>query len=74
MSAVNEWNKDGPDYPMDDDTCDRCGGGGWIMACDGDASDWGEDTYCGDIEASIECRYCRGTGILPDMMLIKAKP
>lgn len=47
---------------IDDGLCDRCGGEGWIMACDGDGSDWGEDTYCGPMDAVIECRACRGTG------------
>lgn len=47
-----------------DDCCPRCGGEGWIMASDGDPSDWGEDTYCGPMDAEIECRECRGTGYL----------
>lgn len=54
---------DDDDYE-DDDTCPRCGGEGWIMACDGDPSDWGEDTYCGSLDAEIKCRECRGTGYL----------
>ena len=45
-----------------DDQCQRCGGEGWIMACDGDGSDWGEDTYCGSMDATITCRACKGTG------------
>ena len=46
-----------------DDDCPRCGGEGWIMAGDGDPSDWGEDTYCGSMDDAITCRECRGTGV-----------
>ena len=45
-----------------DDLCQRCGGEGWLMAIDGDGSDWGEDTYCGPEDATITCRLCHGTG------------
>lgn len=48
-----------------DNTCPRCGGEGWIMAADGDGSDWGEDTYCGPLDAEIKCRECRGLGYFP---------
>lgn len=47
---------------IDDDLCPRCGGEGWIMAWDGDGADWGEDTYCGPMDAMITCRVCKGTG------------
>ncbi len=50
----------------EDDTCPRCGGEGWIMASDGDPSDWMEDTYCGEEDAVIQCRRCNGTGKLPE--------
>jgi hypothetical protein len=57
-----------PDTDYDDEhydnCCGRCGGEGWIMAADGDGSDWGEDTYAGPLDAEIECRECRGTGFL----------
>lgn len=46
----------------DDGCCERCGGEGYIMAADGDASDWQEDTYCGPLDAEIKCRVCNGTG------------
>ena len=46
----------------DDGACDRCGGEGYIMAADGDGSDWGEDTYAGPLDAEIKCRMCKGTG------------
>ena len=50
---------------LDDDDiyCERCGGEGWIMAADGDGSDWGEDTYCGPLDDEIKCRVCKGTGL-----------
>lgn len=52
-----------PDLSDDDEfLCDRCGGEGYIMAADGDGSDWGEDTYCGPMDAEIKCRACNGTG------------
>lgn len=51
----------------DDDTCPRCGGEGWLMAEDGDPSDWGEDTYCGAVDATITCRQCKGTGVIRPM-------
>lgn len=44
----------------DDALCARCGGDGYIMAADGDGSDWGEDTYCGPMDAVIKCRCCNG--------------
>lgn len=50
------------DAEIDDGLCDRCGGDGYIMAHDGDGSDWGEDTYCGPMDATIDCRACGGTG------------
>jgi len=53
------------DYLDDEPVCERCGGEGWIMASDGDGSDWGEDTYCGPLDAEIECRVCRGSGYPP---------
>ena len=46
----------------DDGLCDRCGGDGYILACDGDGSDWGEDTYSGPMDAVIKCRVCNGGG------------
>jgi hypothetical protein len=42
----------------DTGVCDRCGGEGWIMAVDGDGSDWGEDTYAGPLDAEIKCSVC----------------
>lgn len=52
------------DWAEDDENlcCDRCGGEGWIMAVDGDGSDWGEDCYAGPLDAEIKCRVCKGTG------------
>jgi len=55
--------------PEDDDfsefdECPRCGGDGYIMAVDGDPSDWGEDTYCGPEDASILCPECKGKGTI----------
>ena len=46
----------------DGDECDVCGGEGSIYASEGDASDWGEDTYAGLPDDVIECRHCNGTG------------
>ena len=43
-----------------DDECPVCGGDGYIMASDGDGSDWGEDTYSGPMDAVIKCRHCNG--------------
>lgn len=43
-----------------EDICDRCGGDGYILAADGDGSDWGEDTYAGPMDAVIKCRHCNG--------------
>lgn len=57
MHTVNGWEED-------DDLCPHCGGDGSIMACDGDGSDWGEDTYSGPMDVVIECRHCGGTGII----------
>jgi len=51
------------DY-RDDWPCPRCLGYGWIMAMDGDPSDWGEDTYCGPEDASMVCPECKGKGTL----------
>ena len=48
------------DYFEDNDICPNCGGEGWIMAVDGDGSDWGEDTYAGPLDAVIRCRHCNG--------------
>ncbi len=42
--------------------CDRCGGEGYLLAADGDGSDWQEDTYVGPMDAEIKCRICKGTG------------
>lgn len=56
------WERVGPEE--DDGLCAVCGGDGVIMACDGDGSDWGEDTYSGPMDAVIECRHCKGTGVL----------
>lgn len=53
-----------PDWGDDDDLCAICGGDGYILACDGDGNDWGEDTYSGQMDAVIECRHCKGTGVL----------
>ena len=47
-----------------EDDCPRCHGEGWIWECDGDASDWQEDTYCGSDDSVIECRICNGTGVI----------
>lgn len=47
----------------DESYCERCGGEGYIMASDGDGSDWGEDCYAGPLDAEIECRVCGGTGL-----------
>ncbi len=44
----------------DENVCWNCGGEGYILACDGDGSDWGEDTYCGPMDATIKCRHCNG--------------
>lgn len=49
---------------MEGDDCDRCHGEGWIYACDGDPSDWQEDTYCGSDDETITCRKCKGTGVI----------
>jgi hypothetical protein len=51
------------DFDEDDDRCERCGGEGWIMASDGDGSDWGEDCYAGPLDAEIKCRRCNGSGL-----------
>jgi RecJ-like exonuclease len=52
------------DFDEEEDSyCPRCGGEGYIMAADGDGSDWGEDCYAGPLDAEIECRECRGTGL-----------
>lgn len=45
----------------DDGECPRCGGDGFILASDGDGSDWQEDTYCGPEDAIIKCRVCNGS-------------
>lgn len=45
--------------PEDDGLCEVCGGDGYIMAADGDGSDWGEDTYAGPMDAVIKCRHCK---------------
>ena len=42
--------------------CQHCGGEGWLLAEDGDGSDWQEDTYAGLAGAEIKCRYCKGKG------------
>ena len=47
---------------IDDYACEHCGGDGYIMAVDGDGSDWGEDTYAGPEDAVITCRFCGGSG------------
>lgn len=47
----------------DGNFCLRCGGEGFIMATDGDGSDWGEDCYAGPLDAEIKCRVCNGTGV-----------
>jgi hypothetical protein len=44
----------------DESVCWVCGGEGYIMAADGDGSDWGEDTYSGPMDAVIKCRHCNG--------------
>ena len=48
------------DFDDQDDAhlCPVCGGEGYIMACDGDGSDWGEDIYSGPMDAVIKCRHC----------------
>lgn len=49
------------DYADDDEhLCERCGGEGYLLACDGDGSDWQEDTYSGPMDAVIKCRCCNG--------------
>lgn len=48
----------------DDNLCPVCGGEGFIMAWEGDGSDWGEDTYSGPMDESIQCRHCNGTGVI----------
>ena len=47
---------------LDEAECPRCHGEGWIYECDGDPSDWMEDTYCGSDDSVITCRTCKGTG------------
>lgn len=54
-----------PEDTYEDHLCPHCGGDGLIMACDGDGSDWGEDTYSGPMDATITCRHCKGTGVIP---------
>lgn len=49
---------------FDNDYCQHCSVDGYIMAADGDGSDWGEDTYAGPEDAVIMCRHCGGTGVL----------
>jgi hypothetical protein len=51
-----EWI--GDDEYDEDDVCQRCGGDGYIMASEGDPSDWGEDTYCGPEDAVMACPDC----------------
>lgn len=51
------------DYEDDGDECPHCCGDGFIDACDGDPTDWGEDTYCGPDDATIRCRHCNGKGL-----------
>lgn len=46
--------------PDEEGLCARCGGDGYLLACDGDGSDWGEDTYAGPMDAVIKCRCCNG--------------
>jgi hypothetical protein len=54
-----------PDPELDDDgLCPVCGSDGFIMAADGDGSDWGEDTYSGPDDEVIQCRHCNGTGAI----------
>lgn len=48
------------DWGDDENLCDVCGGDGYIMAADGDGSDWGEDTYADPMDAMIKCRHCSG--------------
>ena len=50
--------------PEEPNLCSVCGGEGFIMAWEGDGSDWGEDTYSGPMDESIECRHCKGTGAI----------
>lgn len=53
------------DFDHDDlegDCCTNCGGEGYILAADGDGTDWGEDTYAGPLDAEIKCRHCNGLG------------
>lgn len=42
----------------EDEACPRCGGDGYILASEGDPSDWGEDTYCGPEDDCIPCPEC----------------
>lgn len=52
-----------PDYDDDAHLCPVCGGEGFIMAYEGDGSDWGEDTYSGPMDAVIKCRHCNNGSI-----------
>lgn len=52
----------------DNDLCPVCGGDGYIMAYDGDGSDWGEDTYAGPMDAVINCRHCNSSGYLGETL------
>lgn len=56
---MTEEKTRGFDEP-DDSVCWVCGGEGVIMAWEGDGDDWGEDTYCGPMDAIIKCRHCNG--------------
>ena len=58
MTDTDDWFEDDPGM------CTRCGCEGYLLACDGDGSDWQEDTYCGAMDAEIKCRICKGTGRL----------
>lgn len=66
IPGYDQWKLASPDddYIDDGDMCVTCGGEGWIMEEDGDPSDWGEDTYCGEEDAAIVCRHCGGKGTI----------
>ena len=52
------------DIYLDESECPHCGGEGWIYECDGDQSDWQEDTFCGSDDSIINCRHCGGKGFI----------
>lgn len=71
---MNSWNQNLPsgcssdeiekrfgDDSGDDDSCDLCGGDGWIMLSDAGPGEWGEDCFC-EVDRPITCPQCKGNG------------